>query len=518
LRNKEDFIFWRLVYFFIFEQDYRIVQLFENQKEIWLEKFENKQTPIIRLFQHDFNWSNMIQRDIEWTAGNGEKIRKQLALKEMKILNIIISPYPPVDDFEFRLVKPFIFPEGKTTVNSVLMASGEYQAGFERLSDWIGKEINFPINEEYTEVEVDSFKKVTLENALNKVKVEKTVANAYTPFFTYILMLIQVSIFFWMETHGGSTNTATLIKYGAKFNPLIYEGEWWRFITPVFLHIGYMHLAMNTLALYYLGIAVERMYGHTRFLFIYLFAGATGFIASFLFSSTLSAGASGAIFGCLGALLYFSTINPRAFFQTMGINVIFILVINLAFGFTATGIDNAGHIGGLVGGFLAAGIVHLPKMKKPFLQLLFFTMATIIVWSSLTYGFSTSAKAKDESTNLMIAEDYIKNHQYDQAYHTLKNVEKRSENPSAQVYFLLSFTEIKKEMLPDAKIHLQQAIKLEPKFHEAYYNLALIYIEENNYKQAKIFAEKASQLKPDQKNYANLVNEINVHNQASGGG
>ncbi len=62
------------------------------------------------------------------------------------------------------------------------------------------------------------------------------------------------------------------------------EGEWWRFITPVFLHIGFLHLAMNTLALYYLGMTVERIFGNVRFLFIYLFAGVTGFIASFIFS------------------------------------------------------------------------------------------------------------------------------------------------------------------------------------------------------------------------------------------
>ena len=76
---------------------------------------------------------------------------------------------------------------------------------------------------------------------------------------------------------------STLIKYGAKVNSLIYEGEWWRFITPVFLHIGFLHLVMNTLALYFLGPTVERMYGNIRFLFIYLFAGITGFVGEFYF-------------------------------------------------------------------------------------------------------------------------------------------------------------------------------------------------------------------------------------------
>jgi rhomboid protease GluP len=215
LSYKDDYIFWRLAHFFIFEQGYRIVQIFENQKEIWLEKLEDKQTPIIRLFQHDVNWSNMIQRDIEWTAGNGEKIRKQVSLNELNIINIYVSPFPPVDEYEFRLVNPFIIPESnKTTVTSVLIASGIYDQAFTRLSSLYGEEINFPINEEYSLVEVDAFKNAILENALNKVNVEKAETHSYTPFFTYTLMLIQVAVFFWMETHGGSTNTATLIKYG----------------------------------------------------------------------------------------------------------------------------------------------------------------------------------------------------------------------------------------------------------------------------------------------------------------
>ncbi|MEI2559284.1 rhomboid family intramembrane serine protease, partial [Acinetobacter pittii] len=82
------------------------------------------------------------------------------------------------------------------------------------------------------------------------------------------------------------------------------------------------------------GTAVERMYGNFRFLFIYLFAGASGFIASFLTSDLVSAGASGAIFGCFGALLYFGMINPKLFSRTMGANVIGILVINVIIGFS----------------------------------------------------------------------------------------------------------------------------------------------------------------------------------------
>ena len=109
-----------------------------------------------------------------------------------------------------------------------------------------------------------------------------------------------------MEMFGSSRNPYLLILFGAKYNPLILEGEWWRLITPMFLHIGLIHLVMNSFALYYLGTAVERIYGRYRFLFIYLFAGFAGTLASFLFSpDSISAGASGGIFGLFGALLFF---------------------------------------------------------------------------------------------------------------------------------------------------------------------------------------------------------------------
>ena len=97
---------------------------------------------------------------------------------------------------------------------------------------------------------------------------------------------------------------------------------------------------------------------------IYVVAGIFRTLASLLFSPSISAGASGAIFGCFGALLYFGTIYPSLFKRTMGGNVLIVIAINLIFGFSVPGIDNAGHIGGLIGGYLAAAIVHFPKSTK----------------------------------------------------------------------------------------------------------------------------------------------------------
>ena len=519
MNNREEYLFWRLAHFFISNQGYRIIQLFENQRELWLEKLENKKSPIVRLIRQELNWSNAMQRDIEFSSINGERIRKQLGRGELTITNIYISPFPPVDDYQFRLEKPFSHPDGnKTTVQSFLVTSGEISSGLTQLSDWVDTEISIPLEESYSDQAVELQRKAALEHAIHKAKEERAILSQGKPFFTYVFMIVQAVVFIWLEMNGGSTNTSTLIKYGAKFNPYIIAGEWWRFITPIFLHIGLLHLAMNSLAVYYLGTAVEKIYGNIRFLFIYLFAGVAGVIASFIVSANVSAGASGAIFGCFGALLYFCMIYPKLFFRTMGPSVLVILVINLMFGFSVSNVDNAGHLGGLAGGFLAAGIVHFPKKKKLALQFLFTISSAAIIWGSLTYGFTHSASSKDESANFMLAQEYVKQEEYQKAYDVLVEIEPNIFEPSSQLYFLLSFVEIKLRMLPDAKNHLLKVIELEPDLSEAYYNLALILLEEKDLQQAKSYAEKAANLNPEKHEYSDIVDEINRMLQSSGGG
>lgn len=98
----------------------------------------------------------------------------------------------------------------------------------------------------------------------------------------------------------------------------------------------------------------------------------------------------------------------------------------------------------------------------------------------------------------------------------LKSFEDRSKSETEKTYFLLSYVEIKKQMLTDAKLHLQKAIRLDPKFHQAYFNLALINLEENDLNAAKLNAEKAVKLNPNQKEYTNLVDEINQQIKTSG--
>lgn len=511
----EEYLFWKVAEFLIDKQGYRILQLSKDQEELWLEKTEDKHVQVIRLFHHSIDWSNWLQRDIEMTGQNAENVRKRLVKGELKVLNVYFSAYPPVDDYEFRLEKPYQNPEfAKVEVNSILVDRAKGLQALKQIERIFEDTVEVNVADHYTDQEVAVIKKSALSKGVNRAKAEQAVFNYGKPFFTYIFIAIQIIVYLVMEAAGGSTDTTTLIEFGAKFNPLLLEGEWWRFFTPIFIHIGLLHLFMNTLALYYLGTLVERLYGNVRFFIIYLAAGFGGTLASFIFSPNLSAGASGAIFGCFGALLYFGVVNPRLFWRTLGLNIFVVLAINLAFGFSVPGIDNAGHIGGLVGGFAFAGIFQLPKQKRTWLQLAFLAVASVSILLLLQYGFSEKANLVDERSTLVAAQQYIEAEEYDKANNLLKTFGKRN-NATAETLFLLSFTEIKQEQLDNAKIHLLQVIELNPDFHEAYYNLALVYLEEKNYKEAQKHAVQAVDLKPDQAEYQRTLEQINHYLEAA---
>ena len=173
--------------------------------------------------------------------------------------------------------------------------------------------------------------------------------------------------YFEYGTLRGTEDTRVLVDFGAKVNLAIARGQTWRLFTAMFLHIGVFHLLFNLYALNALGPMVEGYYGHIRFTAIYVLAGLTGSLASYAFSDAPSAGASGAIFGLAGAIIvYFLRYREnfgargRAILQ----NMLLIIGINLVFGLSASGIDNWGHIGGLVGGAIVAyGL--LPHYKAP---------------------------------------------------------------------------------------------------------------------------------------------------------
>lgn len=192
-----------------------------------------------------------------------------------------------------------------------------------------------------------------------------------TTFVTHGLLALTIFVYILMTFDGGSQNPFTLVKYGAKVNELIVLGDWWRLITPMFVHIGFTHLLFNGLIIYFLGQQLEILIGHTRFFLLYILSGILGNAASFALNNSISAGASTAVFGMFASTIVLGKMYPyHAAIQRLSRNYFVLIVLNVLMGIFSTTVDNAGHIGGLVGGYLimyvlsSRNALNNPKKKR----------------------------------------------------------------------------------------------------------------------------------------------------------
>lgn len=178
------------------------------------------------------------------------------------------------------------------------------------------------------------------------------------PWVTYVLMGACIFFFGLQKLSTYLTGYDLPYIWGGKVNGLILQGQIWRLLTPILLHGSILHIAFNMYALYAFGPGLERYYGHWRYLLLYLLGGYCGNVLSFLLSPNPSIGASTAIFGLVAAEIIFIYRNRILFgarAKSMLINLAVVVVVNLLLGLQP-GIDNWGHLGGLVGGFIFAWV------------------------------------------------------------------------------------------------------------------------------------------------------------------
>lgn len=385
----EQYYMYKLAYDLITEDNYEMLHMNMKTNELWLEKNERKVSKIIRFVHRGFDWKNHLKTDIASVFQRVKAMKKMFIGKNIEIYNVYVTAHEPVDDWEM-LKKPMILKEKKPLKMKVFYVSennfvAEQDRLLQQLNSTLEQNIQLP-SEVEQESGVNQYKSTLNELLHTKNQELQNVFSYGKPRFTNILIAINIFLFIMLEINGGSMNIENLIQSGAKYNPAIIDGEWWRIISSMFLHIGVFHLLMNMIALYYLGTAVEKIYGSTRFLVIYFLAGIGGGLTSFAFNIHVAAGASGALFGLFGALLFFGMIYKRLFLQTMGKSIIFILIINLIFGFMIPQIDMGAHIGGLVMGFIGATITYLPKKGNIPIQLFAAVVFLIVCTSLITFG------------------------------------------------------------------------------------------------------------------------------------
>lgn len=183
---------------------------------------------------------------------------------------------------------------------------------------------------------------------------------------TVALILINVLIFIAVELTGTSQDAWHVLNYGAAYTPYIVEkGEVYRLFTSMFLHFGIEHLVNNMLVLFVLGSRLEQVIGKIRFVLIYLLGGIAGNILSLVLELrsqefSVSAGASGAVFAVMGAMIYVVIRNKGWLGDLSMRQVLVMAAFSLYFGFTSSGVDNAAHVGGMIAGFVIA-VRYTPK-------------------------------------------------------------------------------------------------------------------------------------------------------------
>lgn len=218
--------------------------------------------------------------------------------------------------------------------------------------------------------------------------------NRKKPIVTYTLIAICVAIFlidqFTGRTLFGEFNMGYLSIYGMKINEAISQGQVWRLITSVFLHADVQHVGFNMLALFFWGKNVEALYGRKNYLYIFLLAGLLGSFGSYAFSGANGLGASGAVYGILGAMFYIYIYNKQFFLSVFKKQIFIYAILSLSYGFFLPNVDNMAHLFGLAGGFLAAGIFGLIRQvhKRKLIPFLTIYIAIAIACGVIGYVFN----------------------------------------------------------------------------------------------------------------------------------
>lgn len=358
LEQSEEIIV-KLLHYFITDKNYNPVILHGAKNEIWLENLDNEYK-IIRIVSNYIHNDEQLEYDVLRTKQIMKSIKKKTLSLKVPTLSIFVNLGENVHLDKEKSVDNITCLK-VTNLDDVVKNNTILE---------FFPDINKTLD--YKEEGMNLFLKLTSE--INK-KTEKDAKEAEKifgpkkPIVTYTLIFINILVFMAMYLFGnGSEDSLTLLNFGANYRPLILEfNQYYRLITSSFLHIGILHLLFNMYALYIIGAQIENFYGKAKYLIIYLGSAIFGSLLSICFHDGISAGASGAIFGLLGAMLYFGYHYRLYLGNVLQSQIVPIIILNLFLGFITPGIDNACHVGGLISGIflaMACGINKDRKMEK----------------------------------------------------------------------------------------------------------------------------------------------------------
>ena len=339
----------KLLHYFISLKGYNPIIIHGVQNEIWLENL-NEDYKIVRIVSGYIHNNEQFKNDLFKTKVLMKNIKKRTLSFRLNALSIFINLGDNVHIEEF-------------SDNNISFANVKNENDLNKYQFITTSFPDINNNMTFKEKGLELFFKLTQDiNAKNEddAKMAEDVFRPKKPIVTYVLIAINILIFIVSMFANDFLYNLAVNRY------LITDGQWYRLITGIFLHANIFHLVFNMYALYIIGMQLESFLGKGKYLAVYLLSGLAGSVLSIFMSSGFSVGASGAIFGLMGSLLYFGYHYRVYLDSVIKSQIIPLIIINLLIGFFASGIDIWAHIGGLIGGVLATMAVGVKYKSTNF--------------------------------------------------------------------------------------------------------------------------------------------------------
>ena len=333
--DKKEDIVMRLVHYFITEENYQPIIVNGVKNEVWLENLDGPYR-IIRINTNYIHNNEQIEADIYKTKSVIKQIKKKTLSFKVNTLNIFLDLNTGVKMIEDKDMNSIKIKNISDIKKNHYIVDAFPNIKDNLLNDTKGIDLIINVTNDINEKTAKENKSYEKTFAPKKIVV------------TYVLIAINTLIYLLSYLY------PNMIYFLGSNRDLFIGGDYYRVFSAMFMHANLMHLAFNMYALQVIGSQIESFLGRLKFILIYLFSGVVGCLMSMVFSNGISVGASGAIFGLMGALIYFGY-HYRLYLSTVIKSQIIPLVIfNLALGFMIPGIDNFAHIGGLIGGYLSS--------------------------------------------------------------------------------------------------------------------------------------------------------------------
>lgn len=365
--SKEDTLVMKLIHYFVTNEDYRPIVVHGVQNEIWLENLDND-IPLIRINSNYIHNEEQLMSDLRKVEVIRKTIKKKTYSFRSKVLNLLMNTRDEVTLTEEENVLSI-----KVKNITELKKNKFINDYFPNFKEKVVSKNNGIVDVLEMTEELNK-KTIKEDNELAKIFLKKD-----QPIVTYSIILLNIIVFML-----SLLDYNMIINCFANYYINVKNGEIYRLLTACFVHANFLHIFFNMYALYYIGPMVEKYYGKLKYLLIYLGSGIMGSLFSVVLSNNVSIGASGAIFGLFGSMLYFGYKYRATLDGFVRSGIIPVLFINLILGFIVPNIDVYGHIGGLIGGLLLSYIVGVYRKGKKKNTINGLIIITILI-ASLSY-------------------------------------------------------------------------------------------------------------------------------------